>query len=264
MYNLAHEHFGYAQMPATLIQITDCHLTRSEEVLRRVNTLKSFHSVLKLIKSETQQISLVMGTGDISQDGSVESYRAYVKGVNTLGAPYCWLPGNHDRAGVMSSQSDAKLVAEKSIGLGNWRLLMLDSHVEDKVHGHLSESELRFVEQELTSCRESFVLLALHHHVLPVHSAWIDELGVKNSHDFLQRVNQTDKVRGVVYGHVHQEVEQFENGIRFLGSPSSCFQFKPRSSEVSLDDKMPGYRWIILDDDGSIDTGVSRISDYGY
>jgi Icc protein len=248
-------------MPTTLIQITDCHLTRSEEVLNRVNTLKSFHTVLELIKSEIHDISLVLGTGDISQDGSVESYQTYIEGIGTLGVPHCWLPGNHDLADVMSSKSDSLLSTSKSISLGDWRILLLDSHVENKVYGLMSDSELQFVEQELVSCREPFVLVALHHHVLPIHSVWIDKLGVKNSSDLLRRLKETPKVRGVVYGHVHQEMEKTENGIRFLGSPSSCFQFRPGSLDFELDDKLPGYRWLRLKDDGSIDTGVSRIND---
>jgi Icc protein len=248
-------------MPTTLIQITDCHLTRSEEVIMRVNTLKSFHSVLDLIKSEIQDISLLLGTGDISQDGSVESYQTYIEGIDSLGVSHCWLPGNHDLAEVMRSKSDASSLACKSINLGKWRILMLDSHVESKVYGLVSDAELQFLEQELDGCPEPFVLVALHHHVLPVHSVWMDKLGVKNSNDLLMRLKKTSKVRGVVFGHVHQEVDQTENGIRVLGSPSSCFQFRPGSLDFELDDKLPGYRWLKLEDDGSIDTGVSRIND---
>jgi Icc protein len=249
------------QMPITLIQITDCHLTRSEEVIMRVNTMKSFRSVLELIKSEVHDVSLVVGTGDISQDGSMESYQTYIEGISTLGVPHCWLPGNHDLAEVMSSNSDSNLSTSKSIGLGDWRILLLDSHVENKVYGLVSDSELLFLDKQLASCREPFVLVALHHHVLPVHSAWIDKLGVKNPNDLLSRLKQTPGVRGVVYGHVHQEVEQTESETLFLGSPSSCFQFRPGSLDFELDDKLPGYRWLRLEDDGSIETGVSRIND---
>jgi Icc protein len=225
----------------------------------RVNTLKSFHSVLDLIKSEIQDISLVLGTGDISHDGSMESYQAYIEGINRLGVSHCWLPGNHDLADVMSSQSDSDMLISKSISLGAWRILLLDSHVESKVYGLVSDPELQFLEQELGSCSEPFVLVALHHHVLPARSVWMDKLGVKNSTDLLMCLQRTPKVRGVVYGHVHQEIDQHEHGIRFLGSPSSCFQFQPGSSDFELDEKLPGYRWLKLNEDGSIDTGVSRI-----
>lgn len=225
----------------------------------RVNTLKSFHSVLELIKSEIQNISLVLGTGDISQDGSVESYQTYIEGIRTLGVSHCWLPGNHDLAEAMSSTSDENLLGSKSIVMGNWRILLLDSHVESKVYGLVSDPELQFMDQELASSSEPFVLVALHHHVLPVHSVWMDKLGVKNSNDLLTRLKQTPRVKGVVYGHVHQEMDQTENGIRFLGSPSSCFQFRPDSLDFELDDKLPGYRWLELKEDGSIATGVSRL-----
>lgn len=248
-------------MQTTLIQITDCHLTRSEEVIQRVNTLRSYHSVLDLIKSEIQDISLVLGTGDISHDGSKESYQTFIKGINRLGAPHCWLPGNHDLVEVMNDQSDSNMLVSRSISLGNWRILLLDSHVENKVYGLVSDTELSFMENELASCTEPFVLVALHHHLLPVHSVWMDQLDVKNSSELLMCLKKAPRVKGVVYGHVHQETDQTEAGIRFLGSPSSCFQFRPGSLEFELDDKLPGYRWLKLKADGSIDTGISRIND---
>lgn len=261
MYNPVYKRSSNAQMQTTLIQITDCHLTRSEEVIQRVNTLRSFHSVLDLIKSDIQDISLVLGTGDISHDGSVESYRTFIEGINTLGAPFCWLPGNHDLADVMRGQADSNMLDSRSIGLGNWRILLLDSHVKNKVYGVVSDTELSFLEKELANSTEPFILVALHHHVLPVHSVWMDQLDIKNSSELLLCLKEAPRVKGVLYGHVHQETDRIEAGIRFLGSPSSCFQFRPGSLEFELDDQLPGYRWLELKDDGSIDTGVSRIND---
>ncbi len=227
----------------------------------RVNTLQSFHSVLNLIKLEHQDISLILGTGDISHDGSADSYNTFIKLINKLGAPFCWLPGNHDRAEVMYDQSDANLLPSKSIGSDSWRILLLDSHVQGQVYGLVAKTELSFLRDELSNCVEPYVLVVLHHHVLPVNSAWMDRLAVRNAAEFQLHIGQSSRVRGVLCGHVHQEVDQIENGIRFLGSPSSCFQFQPASMEFALDDKPPGYRWLKLNDDGSIDTGISRVNE---
>ena len=60
----------------------------------------------------------------------------------------------------------------------------------------------------------------------------------------------------VVFGHVHQTVDRMIGNVRLLGTPSTCVQFKPRSDAFALDDLPPGYRWITLHPDGSIDTEV--------
>jgi Icc protein len=153
------------------------------------------------------------------------------------------------------------LVQQKSIGLGDWRILLLDSHVEGEVYGRIADPEMLFLEKELNDCTEANVLIALHHHPLPVDSAWMDELDVKNSALLLNSLSKSPRVRGVVFGHVHQEVDQQRDGIRLLGSPSSSFQFRPASREFDVDDTLPGYRWLRLEDDGSIATGISRLND---
>ena len=67
------------------------------------------------------------------------------------------------------------------------------------------------------------------------------------------------RLRGVVFGHIHQASQQLFDGRPLLGSPSTCFQFLPDADEFALDDRPPGYRWLKLYDDGSIATGAEWI-----
>jgi Icc protein len=46
------------------------------------------------------------------------------------------------------------------------------------------------------------------------------------------------------------------NGVRYMATPATCAQFKPRSDDFALDDKPPGYRVLELMPDGSIATEV--------
>ncbi|MDB4542942.1 phosphodiesterase, partial [bacterium] len=68
-------------------------------------------------------------------------------------------------------------------------------------------------------------------------------------------------VRGVLWGHVHQEVDRLHNDVRLLASPSTCVQFAPGSPGFRADDQAPGYRWLDLHEDGTIATAVSRVRD---
>jgi len=58
---------------------------------------------------------------------------------------------------------------------------------------------------------------------------------------------------------VHQETQRHRDGIEWMSTPSTCVQFKPASPEFALDDRPPGYRLLVLGDDGSIETGVRRV-----
>ncbi len=68
-------------------------------------------------------------------------------------------------------------------------------------------------------------------------------------------------MRGVVFGHVHQEVQVEQQGTWFLGAPSTCFQFEPGSAKPTLNRRPPGWRRLLLHDDGRIDTSVGRVAD---
>jgi Icc protein len=67
------------------------------------------------------------------------------------------------------------------------------------------------------------------------------------------------RVRGVVWGHVHQLHDSQRNGVRLLGTPSSCFQFAPFLDQPALDERGPGWRWIELHPDGRIATRVQWV-----
>lgn len=50
--------------------------------------------------------------------------------------------------------------------------------------------------------------------------------------------------------------------MRLMATPSTCIQFAPGSNEFSIDGQAPGYRWIDLYPDGTLDTHVRRAEDY--
>ena len=58
---------------------------------------------------------------------------------------------------------------------------------------------------------------------------------------------------------MHQVFEAERNGVPYMATPSTCIQFKPGSQNFSLDAEPPGFRWLALLPDGTIETGVRRL-----
>ena len=48
--------------------------------------------------------------------------------------------------------------------------------------------------------------------------------------------------------------------VRLLASPSTCVQFTPGSEDFAVDTLAPGYRWLRLLPDGTLETGVARVT----
>jgi Icc protein len=94
----------------------------------------------------------------------------------------------------------------------------------------------------------------MHHHPLPMGSAWLDGVALRDAAAFLEVIDAHPQVRGVLWGHVHQASDRQRGAVRFLSTPSTCSQFLPDSEFFALDGRPPGLRWLMLHPDGGIDT----------
>ena len=139
---------------------------------------------------------------------------------------------------------------------------MLNSQIPGEVGGCLGEAELLRLEQALQAGEQEglHALVCLHHQPVQVGSAWIDEQMVADAAQFWQVLEGFAGAKGVLWGHVHQQIDQRRGDIALMASPSTCVQFAPGSAEFKADDQPPGYRWLELRADGSIETGVSRVT----
>jgi Icc protein len=100
------------------------------------------------------------------------------------------------------------------------------------------------------------IIVCMHHHPLPMGSAWLDGVALRDAPDFWKIIDAHETVKAVVCGHVHQASDRQRNGVRCLSTPSTCSQFLPGSDFFALDSRPPGLRWLILHPDGRLDTEV--------
>lgn len=256
--------------PIRLVQITDCHLGRDEgERLLGMNTDESLRDVLDLVASEQPFMDLLTTTGDIASAGA--GYQRFLNIINEYfpSVPLAWLPGNHDAPSAMDSITETVSSVSvkpysRSIVLGSWQIVMLDSSVPGHVHGDLSESELAFLQTALNRHPEKHTFILLHHQPVLVGSEWIDQYLVRNADDLFALVDRHPQVKAVVWGHVHQNFASTHNAVQLLSTPSTCIQFKPDMGDFTVDHAMPGYRWFDLYENGEFETVVSRTGHKDY
>lgn len=249
----------------TVVQLTDSHLyAELDSRLLGMQTQDSLHKVIQLVTEEQEQIDLLLCTGDISQDGSAQSYQRFAEMIDGMATTTRWFAGNHDEAVVLQAASLADDWLESVCDLGAWRIITLDSSVKDKVHGYLNKTQLSMLKEALLSATDRHVLIALHHHPLPIHSHWMDKISLLNAAELLSILRDFNNVKAVIWGHVHQEFDVQVQGIRWLAAPSTCIQFKPLAAEFTVDEQAPGYRWLRLYDDGQLHTAVSRVQGYTF
>jgi len=244
------------------LHITDPHLhAQRDATMRGVNTFETFNAVLEHVAEDGRQPAAIIATGDLVQDETRQGYERFHKSMSATGAPVHCIPGNHDSPSIMAELlNDAPFQYCGDASYGDWQLIMLDTTARWDESGQMAATELERLDNTLANCSDKHALLTMHHHPVPMGSAWLDRINLLNSHEFLAIIERHTNVRGIVWGHVHQESDQTINGVRMLSSPSTCSQFLPNSESFGLDTLSPGYRWLELQPDGSIETEVIWLS----
>jgi 3',5'-cyclic-AMP phosphodiesterase len=246
-----------------LVQVTDCHiLENAADSLRGMNTRSSFEAVCRAIQRDQNALDLLLATGDLSQDASPASYQYLAEHFDSMRLPLFWLPGNHDDPALMREWLRGEMIfPAKQIAIGNWNILLLDSTIAGESSGHLAPAQIDFLQTTLAAERQAHVLVCLHHQALPAGSEWIDQLGLQPAEQLADIVKKHANVRAVLWGHVHQSLDQRRDGIDWMSTPSTCMQFKPGSKTFALDTLAPGYREIELHANGRVVSSVRRIDD---
>jgi Icc protein len=241
-----------------LLHITDPHLHATEESrMRGVNTWETFNAVLARALSDPSPPDAIVATGDLVQDETRAGYEKFKQSLESCDIPVYCIPGNHDAPDIMNEVlSEPPFQVGGQARHGNWSLIFLNSFSPGDDGGRLSQDELQFAEECLKTDSATHALICIHHHPFPMGSRWLDGVGLRNSAELLEITDRFQHVRGILWGHVHQASDRRRKGIRLMSTPSTCSQFRPNSDDFALDARPPGFRWLDLRINGTIDTEV--------
>lgn len=258
-----------------LFQFTDLHLFPSRDgKLLGINTFDSLQQVFELALEQEDIPDAILATGDLAQHATAETYhllqscfetfcRQLRKTESAPLIPVYWLAGNHDEVEMMASHPVTEPInPANAFKIKEWQVLMLNSNVPGEVHGRLTVEELNRLDQALAQNPDRFTLVCLHHNPVPTTDDWMGEIGLHEADHFFEVIDRHSNVKGIVWGHIHQEFVGTRKGVLMLATPSTCFQFKPNSVEFALDHINPGFRWIHLLANGDIRTGLHRVKDF--
>lgn len=243
-----------------IVQLTDTHLKAyNGGTLLGLDTDHSLQVVIDLVNSEYPQPDLLLGTGDLADSGAGDAYRRLTGYFDQITPQHFWLPGNHDLRDVMIDVAGARRLPAE-IRIGNWQIVMLDSQLPGEVGGQLGSAELQRLEQALSAGDAAglYSLICLHHQPVPVGCDWLDEQMVSDARALFEIIGCYPRVRGLLWGHVHQAIDQRCEDLRLLCTPSTCVQFLPKQVDFAIDTLAPGYRWLELEPDGTLETDISR------
>ena len=261
-----------------ILQITDLHLslpvitdTNSSIYNDIGNRQRSFETVLKQALNDNIRCDLIIVTGDLVNKVKPSVYDHIFKVLALTQIPFACIAGNHDvtdengedlpffQRELVAQPADTRLLSRHLIESKYWQLLLLDSSIAGKVAGEVTDADIDWLCQRLSACDKP-ALIALHHHILPVNSDWIDAHMVENAERFWQAMAPFKHLQVIISGHTHQEQIRHRQGVTVYSTPSTCYQFKPFSHDFAYDStRLPGYRWLQLANNGKVASWVERL-----
>jgi len=258
-----------------VLQITDMHLSTVKSVIDKNSTseccTRSFEAVLKQALSEDIRCDLILVTGDLVNEVKPDIYDYIFEVLHATNIPFACIAGNHDvtdelggelpyfRRQLVPQPADTRLLSRHVINTDYWQILLLNSAIPGKIAGEVTNADIDWLCVQLSACDKP-ALIALHHHVMLMHSEWIDAHIADNVSTCWQRMAAFPHLRVVISGHTHQEQVRYHNGVTVYTTPSTCYQFKPYEDEFAYDTSaLPGYRWLQLANTGQVASWVKRL-----
>lgn len=232
--------------PGTLriLHLSDTHLTGDGALHQgSVDTTAALDRVLAHVDG-VPGVGLVVVSGDVSEDGSPESYRAVRERVRAWaerhGAAFVAVPGNHDqRAGFRQVLANGHVLGEGGTPLAHtmeytppsvpvsgrsvvagFRIVTVDTSVPGAGYGELSDPALERLRAALTDEPVPHgTVVVLHHPPVPSPTLLHEALRLQNPEDLAELLDGSD-VRVVLGGHQHHHAVGSLAGVPVLVAPA--------------------------------------------
>ena len=236
-----------------ILQITDTHIVAEGKLvsgqLETAAPLTRLVDRIASIRHQIGPIDAVIVSGDLSDDGSEESYARFKRLLAPLDLPTFVIPGNHDIREPLRRAFASDLPVAGPLNWvrkeGDIHLIGLDTLVEGHGHGTLSPETLAFLGDALARADGSAVLLALHHPPFASGINFMDAIGLTNAQQLRDAVAGYKGELRMVCGHIHSMMVHNVGGHTAISAPSPCstFAFDHRT------DAPVGY---LIQDDGCV------------
>jgi len=217
-----------------LAHLSDTHLRHPGDPLVRGLVDPRPHLQKALAAVEAHAPRALLFTGDLSDDGTPESYeelrRIVLPVAERLGAVVVWGNGNHDsRTAFRSVLLGASATGGKDEGslnqvhdIDGLRVLWLDSTVPGSDHGEVSQASLEWLAARLAEPAVHGTILGMHHAPLPVVQDMAASWELHGQAE-LAAVLSGSGVRAILAGHYHQSGFGTFAGIPVHAATSVCY-----------------------------------------
>ncbi len=231
-----------------IAQVTDIHLGFQPDDPAELNR-RRFDDVIASLLALSPQPDLLLATGDLTESGTLASYRTLKALCDALPFPVLLAVGNHDsRDNFCSVFPDTPRIAggfvQYAVDAGPLRILVLDTVEEGQHGGGFDAVRGDWLSAELAASAKPTIIV-LHHPPIETGNGWmtedLDAPWVRRLHAII--APQRHVIR-MVSGHLHRAIVTGWGGTTLAVCPSSAPQVA--IDFRSLDGEHPDGRDMIV------------------
>lgn len=246
----------------TFIHMSDTHIHTDPEFTGEFinfSSRRSIHELIDQINQLPMDIDFVLHTGDIMTDPEkAEDYEVAREILSQIKYPVYYLAGNHDNSAAIQqvllgrTGSEITRNLDYILEIRDIQVICLDSttHAEDSHNGRIEDEQLAWLDELCSAKDDRPLVVAIHHHTLPLEAPWLDRIVLANGvavHNTLLKAK--DRLRGVFYGHVHENTITTRDEINYYSVLSGWFQTRTwYDQQTPTNDSMhnPGFNVVTL------------------
>ncbi len=207
-------------MSHSFIQMSDCHID-DVEFCMGVNTHTNLKKIIhKIININTDALLI---SGDLTHHGTITAYKTLQKILSPIQTKLLVMSGNHDIQNNLDAVFSNNLFSQ--FALGAWEIISTNSVQKSKTSGFLTQHELTKLDFNLAQSNAKYILIVLHHPIVPMRSTWDDSLSLENPKALFNVLDKYPKIQAIAFGHAHQAAEFSRVGVKIISCPSTALQF---------------------------------------
>jgi Icc protein len=224
--------FGQYPAPAHVIaHLSDTHFLGGDRPLYgRLATHDNLLRALEQLERSGTRPEAIVFTGDLADLAEPDAYRRLREIVEPvaarIGAQIIWVMGNHDErfqfATGLLDEAGTTEPQDRVYDVAGLRIIAFDSTVPGYHHGDLTDGQLDWLAEVLSTPAPHGTLLAMHHPPIPTPLELMALLELRGQERLAEVVGGTD-VRGILAGHLHYTTHSLFAGVPVSVAAATCY-----------------------------------------
>ncbi|MET0106417.1 MAG: metallophosphoesterase [Sedimenticola sp.] len=221
------------------IHISDMHVTGKGERVFGLDSDANFRRCIDHIGTYNRDACEIICSGDLSNDGSVESYQLVSDCLSALAMEKYILLGNHDNSSnalhcLEDIETELPGFVQYQRLTAQGLFVFLDSVKGNESSGFFCSDRSDWLQHtfDQAEVRGFPVYLFMHHNPFPVHVASSDAVGLENNAAFISLLRKYKHlIKYLYFGHCHQTISGEYEGIPFASLKGTSHQIYPDFSD---------------------------------